>query len=456
MEVGILTLFLFGLLVMATEILHHVNKAAVAMFVGVVCWVLYICYGADFVLAQHETEFFTVLHGTAINSSVVKEFISHHVFFKYFLNAASVVLFLLSTLSITEVLETNGCFDFLHVWLRTRSPHRFLWTVATLTFLLSANLDNLTVTCLMLAMMHTIVADERDRLRFGSVIVVAANCGGAFTAIGDVTSLTLWNQELISPTHYSLILLLPCLVALVVTTLLVERSLPAYVRLVRSIPPYRGDDSTLNLWQRALMGVIGIGGLWFIPTYHRITHLPSFSGALCVLGILWIVHELCNHRLLTSGFMSGRRSPMALQFQNLQNILLFIGLTLSVGAVCESGILPTIGCWAARHASDYYFLGIVAGIASSLFNNVSMLLLNVGIFSSSSATPFQPDGLFWPWLSYTTALGGSLLFIGTTAGFALWRMESITLTWYIRHILPKVFIGALSGGLIFKIITYIF
>lgn len=456
MEIGILTLFLLGLVVMATEIIHHINKAAVAMFVGVVCWVLYICYGTDFVLAQHEAVFFTFLNGTPLNSSLVKDFIAEHIFFKYFLDAASVVFFLLATLSITEVLDNNGCFDFLHVWLRTRSPRRFLWTVVGLTFVLSANFDNLTVTCLMLAVMHSIVADERSRLRFGSVIVVAANSGGAFTAIGDVSSLTLWNQGLITPTHYSMIMVLPCLVAAGVTTLLVQQSLPTHVRLVRSIPPFRGNDSTLNLWQRALMLLVGIGGLWFIPTYHRITHLPSFSGALCVLGVLWIVNEFYNHKLLSSGLMAGKRSPIALQYQTLQNILLFVGLTLSVSAVCESGLLPCIATWATQHGKDYYLVGIIAGAASMVFNNVAMLLLNVGFFASNTAVPFQPGGNFWPWLSYTTAMGGSLLFIGTTAGYALWRMEGVGIRWYVRHIFVKVLIGAVAGGAVFALTTYIF
>lgn len=456
MGIGILTLFLFGLLAMATEIFHHINKAAVAIFIGVVCWVLYICYGADFVLSQHEAEFSTFFHGASLNSSLVKDFIAEHVFFKYFLDAASVILFLLATLSITEVLDNNGCFDFLHVWLRTRSPRRFLWTVVGLTFVLSANLDNLTVTCLMLAVMHSIVADERSRLRFGSVIVVAANCGGAFTAIGDVSSLTLWNHGLITPTHYSMMMMPPCMVAVGVTTLLVQQSLPAHVRLVRSIPPYRGDDSTLNLWQRALMLFVGIGGLWFIPTYHRITHLPSFSGALCVLGVLWIVNELCNRKLLSSGLMAGKRSPIALQYQTLQNILLFVGLTLSVGAVCESGLLPRIVAWITQHGNNYYLVGIMAGAASIVFNNVAMLLLNVGFFASNTAAPFQPDGNFWPWLSYTTAMGGTFLFIGTTAGYALRKMENVSITWYVRHIFVKVLMGAAAGGAVFVITTHIF
>jgi len=214
MTLYIVSLFLIGLLLIASEQTTHINKAAVAMFVGVTCWILYITMGTDFVLSEHGADFREFLGQTAVNGSAAKDFIAQRLFSSYTMYAANVVLFLLATTTIVEVLDNNGCFDFAHEILRTRRPRQFMWIVAGLTFVISANLDNLTTTCLMLAVMHRMVADERMRWTMGAVIVVAANMGGAFTAIGDTTSLALWSQGLVTPSAYSARLVLPSLARL--------------------------------------------------------------------------------------------------------------------------------------------------------------------------------------------------------------------------------------------------
>ncbi|MBR1733039.1 MAG: sodium:proton antiporter, partial [Alloprevotella sp.] len=435
------------------EQLNSMNKAAVAIFAGTMCWLLYIRWGADFAQAEHQGELTDFLNGTALTSSNVKDFIAGSVFFRYMLEAANVVLFLLATASIVEVLDNNGCFDFIHEALHTKYPKRFLWGVAGITFLVSANLDNLTTVCLMLALMHRLVADERMRWTFGAVIVLAANCGGAFTVIGDTTSLALWTKELVTPTDYSSLLVLPCVTALGTTLALVHFKMPYTMPLVRTLPPYRGDDTVLNRWQRGLMLAVGIGGLWFIPTFHRITHLPPFLGALCVLSVLWIVNELCNRHLLRSDMMVRRRNPLALQYQNIQNILFFIGMTLAVGAVNESGVLPDFHRWTTEYIGNIYIIGIASAAASAVFNNVSVMLGNIAAFSHADDAAFAQNGAFWPLLSYCTAMGGSLMTIGTMGGFALWRMEGVTLRWYVRHFLPKALAGFIAGGLVFWLIS---
>ena len=454
MAIGIVAIFVFALLLIATEQLNRMNKAAVAMFAGTVCWLLYIMWGADFVLSEHQGELFEFLSGERLTSSNVKEFIATSVFLRYTLDAASVVLFLLATTSIVEVLDNNGCFDFIHEAFYTKYPKRFLWVSAIVTFLLSANLDNLTTVCLMLALMHTLVAEERLRWTFGAVIVAAANCGGAFTVIGDTTSLALWTSELVTPTAYSARLVLPCVAALVTILSLVHIRLPHTMRLVRTLPPYRGDDTVFNRWQRGLMLVVGIGGLWFIPTFHRITHLPPFLGALCVLGVLWIVNEISNRHLLQVDMMVRTRKPLALQYQNIQNILFYLGMTLAVGAVKESGVLPDFYHWMVQNIPNIYIVGVVSGIMSAVFNNVSVMLANIVTFSHVTNPSFVQDGIYWPLLSYCTAMGGSLLTIGTMAGFALWRMEGVTLRWYVRHFLPKILAGFLVGGVVFFFCTF--
>ena len=454
MTLYIVSLFLIGLLLIASEQTTHINKAAVAMFVGVTCWILYITMGTDFVLSEHGADFREFLGQTAVNGSAAKDFIAQRLFSSYTMYAANVVLFLLATTTIVEVLDNNGCFDFAHEILRTRRPRQFMWIVAGLTFVISANLDNLTTTCLMLAVMHRMVADERMRWTMGAVIVVAANMGGAFTAIGDTTSLALWSQGLVTPSAYSARLVLPSLAALVTVLVLVHLKLPHSMHLVRTAPPYRGDDTILNQWQRALMLAVGIGGLWFIPTFHRITHLPAFLGALCVLSVLWIVNELCNHRLLQSDVMVKKRNPLALQYQNVQNMLFFLGMVLAVGAVNEAGFLPDFSHWMAKNADNYYVIGALGGLLSALVNNVSIMLMNIAAFTNvTDCADYAAGGNFWPWLSYCTSIGGSLLAIGTMAGFAYLKMENVSFGWYVRHFLPKVLAGFIVGGVVFYLTT---
>ena len=445
MSFYILILFLIGLVLISTEQIHRANKAAVAMFVGVLCWIVYLCFGTDFVMAEHGQEFRAVLQDGNGGVENIKDFIAQNLFLKYFIQAANLVLFLIATMTIVEVLEYNGCFDFLQKLLYTRSPRRFLWVTGVVTFLLSANLDNLTTTCLMLAISHSLISERRLRFAYGCEIVLAANCGGAFTVIGDVTSLALWTHGLVEPTLYAARLALPCLAAFVLTTLLIQRSLPYKMQTSRFTLPYRGDDTRLNYTQRIVLFLVGIGGLWFIPTFHRITHLPAFLGALCVLAFLWIVNEICNRRLMTSDFMVRQRHPQALQHQNLQNILFIIGLVLMLGAVNESGFLNDFCNVVCQRTNNIYLLGTVAGTLSAFSNNVAILFTSIETFSHSDAAIYAPGSTFWPLISYCTAIGGTILPFGTLAGFALWRIEGISLRWYIAHFLPKVLIGGFCG-----------
>ena len=460
----IVAILSFGLALIATENFNKMNKAAVAMFMGIVCWLLYISYGTSFVVAEHQIDFLSYLSNNSVTPNSVKEFIANHIFLKYSVGAAEIAIFLMATISIVEVLNNNGCFDFIQEWLRTLNPIRYLWIMAGFTFVLSANMDNVTTVCLMLAIMHTMVADEKARLLYGAVIVLAANCGGAFTVIGDVTSLSLWVNQLVTPTSYTSLLVLPSFSALTTVLILVSRSLPDRLHLTHSAPPYRGDDTVLTRTQRLLLLLVGIGGLWFIPTFHRITLLPPFVGALCVLSLLWIVNELCNRPMLHSDQMVQKRLPAALQYINSQNILFFIGLTLTMGAVSETGCLSTFFMWLTNHLDNIYLVSIVMGFLSAVLNNVTTVLANISIFTQDVVYShpdyeelFSQNGKFWPLLSYTTAMGGSLLSIGSLAGYALMRMENVSLRWYIRHFAGKVLAGWLVGMLVFYLaVEYIY
>ncbi len=452
----IIAILTTGLILIATENVHKMNKAAVAMFMGAICWVLYLAYGKSFVVSEHQIGFLSYISEHPQNAMSVTEFIAQNIFVKYIRQVAEIVLYLLGTMTIVEVLNNNGCFDFFAEWVRTRSARLLLWLLAIFTFLLSANLDNLTTACLMLGIMHTLIGDARLRMIYGSVVVFAAACGGAFTVIGDVTSLTLWLQGLVSPTSYAAVLVLPCFVAMCTVLLLVHRKLPRTIQLVRNPFPYRGDDTVLTRWQRLLMLFVGVGGLWFVPTFHRLTLLPPFVGAFCVLALLWIVNELCNRKLMGSGRLVQKRHPMVLEYANLQHMLFFAGLTLAFGALTETGFLEEFFKWSAMKLRDIYVIGWGMGALSAVFNNVTTVLANTAVYAPDLvatypelASNFGEGGQYWPLLSFSTAMGSSLLCIGTLAGYALMRMEGVTLGWYVRHFSGKVFVGWNVGLMVY-------
>ena len=221
----IITIALIGYILIATEYLTNINKAAVAIFLGAVGWVLYICYGTDFVMGQHPAEYGNFLQGASPTSLNVKQFISQNIFLKYVGKASEVVLFLTATMSIVEILMNNGCFDFVLHIMRTRNSQRLLWILAIVTLLISVNIDNLTTTVMMLFMMHKIVVSRRQRMIYGSAIVLSANIGGAITVIGDPIGLVLWNNGYVDATNFSMSLILPCFIAWALPIFLIGRTL---------------------------------------------------------------------------------------------------------------------------------------------------------------------------------------------------------------------------------------
>ena len=445
MTLIIVLLLIFGYLLIATGHLTGVNKAAIAMFIGTVGWVVYICWGADFVMSQHPHEYAEFLAGEAPSSDAVKLFIYDDIFLKYVGRAASIVMFLLATMTIVEILNNNGCFDFITEWIRTRNSKRLLWTITLATFILSANLDNLTTATMMLVIMHDIVRSRRQRMLIGAAIVVAANCGGAFTVIGDPIGLLLWGDGAVTATDFSKFLALPALVAWVVTTILINRQLPDRLDTEWTAPPYRGDDTNLNRWQRMLMLLVGYGGLWFVPTFLSLTRLSPFLGALCVLSVLWVVNEAFNRKLMSADQMSNRRFPRVLQYGAIQQMLFVMGIMLGMGVVAETGVLTDIAQWVDAHIGDIWIVGIISGLLSSLIDTFTIAVSDISLYSIAATGEYGQNGNYWLLIAYSTAVGGCLLSVGSACGIALMQMEHIHLGWYFKRIAPKVLIGWLVG-----------
>lgn len=447
MTLIIVTMLILAYVLIATGHLTGVNKAAIAMFLGTVGWVIYVSWGADFVTDQHPEDYREWLNGAVPTSETVKLFIYNKIFLNYVGRAAAIVMFLLATMSIVEILNNNGCFDFISEWIRTRNSKRLLWTITFATFFLSANLDNLTTATMMLVIMHNILQNSRQRMLVGSAIVLAANSGGSFTVIGDPTGLILWGDGAVTASRFSAYLLIPALLAWIIPTILVNRQLPDRLDTAWNPSPYRGDDTRLNRWQRVVMLIVGIGGLWFIPTFHNITKLAPFLGALCVLSVLWVVNEAFNRKLMNADQMAQRRIPRALQYGALQQMLFVMGIMLGMGVVTETGVWSDVAAWFDTYVHDIWLMGIGAGLLSAVVDSFTIAISNISLYTLGGGE-LGTNGAFWSVVAYTTAIGGCLLSIGSISGLALMKMEHVRLGWYVKHMTPKILLGWIVGFIV--------
>ena len=454
MTLVIVSILIIGYVLISTGWMTNVNRAAVAVFMGTVGWVLYICYGTDFVLAQHPREYSDFLMGVAPNPENVKHFISQNIFLDYVGRGAEIALFLLATMSIVEILNNNGCFDFLTELLYTRSSKKMLWLISIAT--------------MMLVIIHKILANRRQRMLYGSAVIIAANCGGALTVIGDPTGLVLWNIGAVDASDFSMYLALPCLVSMALPVWWLGRQLPERVETQGFAIPYRGDDTNLNRWQRMLMLFLGIGGLWFIPTFHNITKLSPFLGALCVLSLLWVVNEIFNRRLMDVDKMIQRRIPRVLQYGVIQMVLFVLGIMFAVGVVVETGAVSTLAQWIDDNVHNVWILGIVSGFFGSVLDtfatSMSFVSLhpvvdvaNLGLWADSDYVgDFVRNGVYWKIIAYCSAMGGNMLLIGSVSGLALMKMERIRLGWYLRNVGWICFVAWLIGLAIMWGTTFIY
>ena len=438
------------------------------MFLGVVGWILYIFNGPEYVQTMHGAEYQEFLEGAVSTQLTIKEFIASHLFMQYVMSACQVILFIIATSSIIEVLNANEVFDFLAVWMRTRRSKELLWVLSLVTFLLSANVDNLTAAVTMILVIRKLVPVTKQRFYYSCVILMAANAGGCFTAIGDITSLILWTKHAITPSAFALDLALPSLVALAVTTYLASRKLPEHVELRSSLGSYQGDDYILPAWQRFILFVVGLGGLWAIPTFHSVTQLPPFVGALCVTSLLWVLVQLFTwKRMSVVNTLPKASFSVDVRTSDTSQILFFMGISLAVGAICETGALHVFANWCDQYIHNIYILTVIFGFVSSVLDNIPLVVCSISMYPvmdagtlSSVADPaymgaFVQNGEYWELLSYCTALGGSLLTIGTVTGFSVASLERIPFLSYIYRFSWMVLTGWGAGLVVYYLFDYV-
>lgn len=449
MTLIIVAVLLIGFILMSTEQAHHINRATVAMACGVVAWVIYLLDGKEFVMLMHDADYQAYLAGGESSSDSLKYFVAENIVPRYISEACSVILFLIATNTIVEVLHNNGVFDALIEWLRMRNSRVFLWVISLLTFVISANVDNLTTVVLMMSIISQIVRNHHQRVIYACTILMSACMGGCFTAIGDMTSVMLWVRDAITPSAYAAGLFLPAFTTLCVFNLLIGKRLHGRVEIFSAISRYDGDDSYLAPWQKVLLLVLGIAGLWFIPSFHYITKLPPFLGSLSVLALIWAVEGLCNLERNGNVLLVQRHYFRNTEFIGMRMILYFIGISLGVGALAECGALDFVGRWAETYINNVYIYGVAVGLLSSLMDNVPLMMTGMNLFqvdtAPGSTSEFIQNGIYWQLLSYCCACGGCLIFVGSMAGQAVLEVERIRFKWYIRHYVWRALVAWAVG-----------
>lgn len=421
--------FCLGYMLIALENVTKVNKAAIALLMCVLCWGLFALSGT------------TGMSGLGLNASIEKNLGE----------AGTTLFFLMGAMTIVEIVDQHGGFNFVRCMLHSKTKGALLWKIGFMTLCLSAVLDNLTTSIVMIMILRKLVSNRKDRLWYASLVIIAANAGGAFSPIGDVTTIMIWNAGLVTATGVIREIFLPSLLAFVVPAFIVQYHLRGNLPQVS----LEKDNtvSEVTKWQRNLIFAIGVGGLCFVPVYHNITDLPAFMGILLVLGVLWFVTELIYWR---KGEHDGtaKRVTKLLSRIDMSTILFFLGILMSVSVLSEIGVLSALGQWLEDTIGNCYLVTGAIGILSSIVDNVPLVAGSMKMYTVPTAEMIlqQPDlanyavdGIFWQLLSYCAGVGGSMLIIGSAAGVVVMGLENISFGWYMRHITPLAFVGYVCG-----------
>ena len=432
LTIAIITAFVIGYFCIAIESVTKVNKAAVALLMFVVCWTLFMIDPAQY-LAN------AIGEGKALAVSSV---IEHHLG-----STSTTLFFLMGAMTIVELVDQNGGFNFVRDMLQTHSKKTLLWRIAFMTFILSAILDNLTTSIVMIMILRKLVSDKKDRLIYAALVVISANSGGAFSPIGDVTTIMLWNKGVITAAGVIMEIFIPSLVSMVIPAYILSFSLKGNLSFTKD-QAHSFQASELTTSQRKIIFFLGVGGLIFVPIFKSITHLPPFIGILLVLGVLWTVTEIFYANLKEKeekGAMQKRVTDMLSRI-DMSTILFFLGILMAVACLETIGVLTSLGKGldVAFEGNHYLVTGII-GVLSSIVDNVPLVAGCMGMYPVQAAGDMAVDGIFWQLLAYCAGVGGSMLIIGSAAGVIVMGLEKITFGWYLRKITWIAFVGYLAG-----------
>lgn len=428
----IVAVFCIGYLCIALESLTKVNKAAIALLMCVLCWTL---------LMLDPMSYYPSLLGSDVIHHI-SEVIEHHLG-----DAAGTLFFLMGAMTIVEIVDSNGGFNFVRDTMKTRSKRKLMWRMTFMTFFLSAILDNLTTSIVMIMVLRKLVQSREDRLIYAALVVISANSGGAFSPIGDVTTIMLWIKGVITTQGVLTEIFIPSLVSMLVPAFILQYQLEGKFDKEQNLP--KADVSTFTKSQRDIIFWLGVGGLCFVPIFKTITHLPPFMGILLVLGLLWTVTEIFHYGSSDEDTMAKRVSDLLSRI-DLSTIMFFLGILMAVAVLQEVGVLTLLGGVLDTTFEGNHFLvtGII-GVLSSIVDNVPLVAGCMGMYPVAPTGDMAIDGIFWQLLAYCAGVGGSMLIIGSAAGVVVMGLEKITFGWYMKKITWVAFAGYLAGILIY-------
>lgn len=409
----LILIFILGYILITMEHFIGINKAAFALFIAVISWTILVFSTSDF----------TILF-SSLNTHLS--------------NVSEIVFFLLGAMTIVQLIDAHDGFSIIAKKIKTNNKNKFIWLVALITFFLSAILDNLTTTIVMVSILSKLIADKKTKCYILGLVIISSNAGGAFSPIGDVTTTMLWIGGQVTALNIIKETFLASFIAMTIPTLIISYLIKGKIELMN----HSFDNKESTSFSKTLILVIGIACLLFVPIFKVMTHLPPYMGMLFSLSIMWIFTELFHKNNANRNIYSVSR---ALEKIDTPSILFFFGILMSVAALETAHILPHLtNGLNALFNGDINLIAISIGVLSSLVDNVPLV---AALQSMYSLNTFHTDHYFWELLAYTAGTGGSCLIIGSAAGVAVMGMEKMDFFWYLKNISWIAFIGFLAGAL---------
>lgn len=418
MVILLLVTFIVGYLLITLEHAIYINKAAIALITAVLCWTI------------------IVMNPAYKNEALLA--LGHHLS-----SVAEIVFFLLGAMTIVELIDAHDGFQNITDKIKTTNKNKLIWTISIVTFFLSAILDNLTTTIVMLSIINKLVKDKYVKWQLLGLVIIAANAGGAWSPIGDVTTTMLWIGQQVTPFNIIKETFIASFVCMIVPTLITTYRIKGKIELL--------ENNTTNLnalsstFDRNVVFIIGLACLLFVPVFKTITHLPPYMGMFLSLGIMWVLTELLHSKKETDekGTLSVNH---ALRKIDTPSILFFFGILMSIAALEQAGFLKEVAAYLDHSIGDIKWIAIFIGMLSSVLDNVPLV---AALQSMYNLNMYPTDHYFWEFLAYTAGTGGSVLIIGSAAGVAVMGIEKIDFFWYLKNISWIALIGFLTGALVF-------
>jgi Na+/H+ antiporter NhaD/arsenite permease-like protein len=443
MELAIIAVFVLGYACIALEHSVRIDKAASALLTGTLCWALFVL-GSDGPPAHLAAEFAHAGDGG------VKAFFEHRLL-HHVQEIASILFFLLGAMTIVELIDAHNGFAVITNRIRTTNTVKLLWIITFFTFFLSSVLDNLTTAIVMVSLLRKLIADKETRWFFAGMVVLAANAGGAWSPIGDVTTTMLWIGGQVSTEGIMSALFLPSLVVILVPLAVLTFRLKGNVQ--RPEVAAESQQGSIHGWESNVALALGVGGLLFVPVFKTVTHLPPFMGMMLALGVMWVVTERM-HRNKDTSAGQGVSVLAVLRKVDTPSILFFLGILLAVAALQEVGHLLAAATWLRDTFGNVYAINTAIGFLSAIVDNVPLVAASKAMYpvateamaaGSAWDALFVQDGAFWELQALCAGTGGSILIIGSAAGVAVMGLEKIDFVWYLRRVSLLAALGYLGG-----------